>query len=272
MLELEGIGIRCCHPDCNLLQFIPFECKYCELKFCIDHVDEKLHECKPKPLNKSNTFSSNKKDSGEGNVVISHVNCTTKNCKKIGIKCRKCEKTLCSRHIYPSEHKCLGGASDIFPYNITQKKKLAIEPSGIGVVNSEIIRGVELPSNKSGKTLRKVMIKSKSIGDSKIPINSRVAIALFVDEEIKCRKLINNRLPICIWINGLKPIGWNLEYITEILGVLKNKKEGKLSAGSCELRLVSVNDSGEKKELKMNHESRSCINDGDTLYLVYGSK
>ncbi len=40
-------GVRCCHPDCALHDFLPFHCPKCEQSYCVEHRSRFVHPCLP---------------------------------------------------------------------------------------------------------------------------------------------------------------------------------------------------------------------------------
>ncbi|KAJ1611147.1 putative AN1-type zinc finger protein [Cryptosporidium canis] len=267
MVEVEEIGVRCSNPECNQIQFLPFECLKCGRKFCIDHVNSGCHKCEV-DMNEPNGI--NKNASKEENNAP--VNCSLEKCSRVGIVCRKCGKTLCSVHIYESEHKCVEGSRTI-------KEGVRTIPNRYP--GCELLKGSKLPEeSKSSKMLRKIMIKSKSIGDSSIPARSRVAIALYVSCDVECLKYINKELPVCIWLNGEKTVGWNLDYISDRLKVLKGggrsaKDRDRSTPNFFGLVLfkskdVYGKDILEKRALDMSAELGRHVSDGESLLLDYG--
>ncbi|KAL3126452.1 putative AN1-type zinc finger protein [Cryptosporidium hominis] len=261
MVEVEEFGIRCSNMECNLIQFLPFECIKCRKKFCIEHVNSGKHMCESKGdyLELDNGFKRKFEEKEKA-----PVNCSMNDCSNVGIICRKCNKMLCSEHIYESEHECMGKNRVIISKTALDLKR---RYSG-----GEMLRGSKLPEeSKSSKMLRKIMIKSKSIGDSSIPARNRIAVALYVSSGVECLKFVNKDLPICIWLNGEKTVGWNLDYISEKLRVLHGNNKAKfLGLVLFKNKDIRGNEIPEKKILEMSVELRKCVSDGESLLLDYG--
>lgn len=43
--DLLSLGSHCQHPDCSLLDFLPFTCDACGDVYCLDHRSYKAHSC-----------------------------------------------------------------------------------------------------------------------------------------------------------------------------------------------------------------------------------
>ncbi|KAH8583520.1 AN1-type zinc finger 1-like [Cryptosporidium sp. chipmunk genotype I] len=261
MVEVEELGARCSNIECSEIQFLPFECFKCGKKFCIEHVDSGKHicdnECK-------DLVQNDNSERGFGEKEKVSVNCTMERCFKVGITCRKCNKILCSEHIYESEHMCVGKNRVI-----TSKSALYLKRRYSG---GEMLSGSKLPEeSNSSKILRKIMIKSKSIGNSSIPVRNRIAVALYVSRDVECLKYVNKELPICIWLNGEKTVGWNLDYISEKLRVLHGNCKANFS-GLVLFKSMDIHgkEIPEKKVLEISVELRRCVSDGESLLLDYG--
>ncbi|OII73657.1 uncharacterized protein cubi_03455 [Cryptosporidium ubiquitum] len=273
MVEVEEIGVKCNNLECNQIQFLSFECLICGKKFCIEHVGFGKHICKNEGEDARQFTSFERRLVEEKGEKVS-VNCSIEGCSKVGVTCRKCDKMLCSEHIYESEHECVVKSRIIIAKGRAQD--LRRRYSG-----GEILSGSKLPEdNKSSKILRKIMIKSKSIGDSSIPVRNRVAVALYVGRDVECLKYVNKELPICIWLNGEKTVGWNLDYISERLKVLREGSNSdtvkdKIKINFSGLILYKNKDIygkefSEKKALEMSAEFGKHVLDGESLLLDYG--
>lgn len=274
MVEAEEVGVRCSSSECKHIQFLPFECLKCGRKFCIEHVGSGKHKCseteQPKKLGSLDGVFGKK----GGEKELPAINCSMERCSRVGIMCRKCEKILCSEHIYETEHNCVGSSRAKAGGVLGLRKRY---PEG------EILKGSTLPEeSKLSKMLRKIMIKSKSIGDSTIPVRNRVAVALYVSNYVECLKYINKELPLCIWLNGEKTVGWNLDYISEKLRVLKRggggcSRQSQVKGTPNFVGLVLFKnkdiygkDIPEKKALEMDAELRRHVSDGESLLLDFG--
>lgn len=275
MVEAEEVGVRCGNLECNQIQFLAFECLICKKKYCIEHVSSGRHICRNEKVGAKELNSYKGRFLNEKGENVS-INCSMDGCSKVGIICRKCDKMLCSEHIYESEHECK------VKNRINMTYKLGIKDLRKRYLGGEILNGSKLPEeSKSSKMLRKIMIKSKSIGDSRIPVRNRVAIALYVSKDVECLKYVDKDLPICIWLNGEKTVGWNLDYISEKLKVLRvgsnyNIGEDKSKINCSGLILLKNKDINgkdflEKKALDMSAELGRCVLDGESLLLDIGS-
>jgi len=96
---MMNVGKKCCYYNCNILDILPFKCKYCKNIYCIDHRTQLSHKCSEyidknwKPL-PTNTIKK-----------LNYIKCQIKNCNNLIenklvplmlAKCNKCNKIRCS--------------------------------------------------------------------------------------------------------------------------------------------------------------------------------
>lgn len=94
-MEFPETGKRCSTKNCQLLDFLPFVCEYCQAVFCKEHFHTISHKClktqKPEPnFEKSLNFP-----------------CSKESCKEvtpIQMPCVKCKLHFCLVHRH---HGCL---------------------------------------------------------------------------------------------------------------------------------------------------------------------
>ncbi|KAF7456383.1 AN1-type zinc finger protein 1-like [Cryptosporidium felis] len=251
MTEVEEIGERCSLPECSQIQFLPFECRLCKRMFCISHVGSEIHLCgelaegaRPRPGTVDLTSG------GEA-------------CSRPRTEGGSCEQKHSGQSGRGGHEKKAREQTEILGEDVRRR-----------YTGSELLKGAQLPEGgKSGGMLRKIMIRSKSIGNTSIPVRNRVAVALYVSEKVECLKYTTKELPLCIWLNGEKSVGWNIDYIAERLRILRSRTVS--SGGVVEVPLVlykykdeSGKELSERVELSMSIGLRGCVSDGESLYLT----
>jgi len=126
------LGLQCNKKDCKQLDFLPFTCDKCKLKFCLDHRTYKAHECTE---HKENTSlyplcplcsvpvpvleGQDANEEMEQHILrgckpkkLNTNHCSVKGCRSgkesliFAVKCNKCNKQHCLRHRSPYDHNC----------------------------------------------------------------------------------------------------------------------------------------------------------------------
>jgi len=129
-MDFPQLGAHCAVKDCNLLDYLPFECDHCHLKFCLDHKNTVDHNCSqfkrdqeishPCPIchkliqlsdfNNIDEAISIHIDNGCKSQQQMKYNCTFSKCTSkefIKIICNLCHDNYCLKHRFPSDHKCV---------------------------------------------------------------------------------------------------------------------------------------------------------------------
>lgn len=91
-------GKNCSKPDCNILDFLPIQCKLCGNEFCKHHSEYSSHGCKLSLPQYNYDFP------------LSYP-CTIINCKEkslTAIHCNTCGRMTCIKHTQKEMHKCSG--------------------------------------------------------------------------------------------------------------------------------------------------------------------
>ncbi|WOK94109.1 zinc finger AN1 domain-containing stress-associated protein 12 [Canna indica] len=126
------LGEHCDLEDCKQLDFLPFTCNGCQKVFCLEHRTFKAHSC-PKAEQHSRvvvvcevcSMSIEKKAGEEEKIILERhkdsgscdpikkmkPRCPVKRCKEAltfsnKSTCKICNKSICLRHRFPSEHEC----------------------------------------------------------------------------------------------------------------------------------------------------------------------
>ncbi len=95
-MEFCDLGAHCYY--CNMQDFLPIICEYCNNNFCKNHINAETHQCKNIPQKKIIKKKKQKK-----------TYCCVKKCKEsvILIKCLKCNQLVCTNHRYTDKHNCI---------------------------------------------------------------------------------------------------------------------------------------------------------------------
>lgn len=132
------LGGHCQHPDCRLLDFLPFDCDGCHKVFCLEHRTYKSHDCpKPDQSNRKVTIceicSSSIETTGqfgeeEKAILEKHAKskdcdpskkkkprCPVRRCKEYltfsnTAICKSCDVRVCLKHRFPADHACKRGS------------------------------------------------------------------------------------------------------------------------------------------------------------------
>jgi len=125
---LTNIGKHCDHPECHLLDFLPFTCDSCKSTFCLDHHKYADHDCKIGRAKKnlecktcslcSQVVPIQISTTAEQSLQI-HISNGCPQERKRGPKCVECQKGLlvpmhcsacnecvCPKHRHSLDHRC----------------------------------------------------------------------------------------------------------------------------------------------------------------------
>jgi AN1-type zinc finger protein 1 len=100
MAELPTIGRHCGWQACQQLDFLPLECKHCQLTFCKDHLPFSSHSCPKRP---DRVLDASECHSVEG------YGCKWQDCPKrelVAILCSQCSLQVCLDHRLANQHNC----------------------------------------------------------------------------------------------------------------------------------------------------------------------
>lgn len=135
-------GTHCSHPDCHMLDFLPFKCSGCNKAFCSDHRSRTQHKCpagvvtikegedsgevvvcpvcakgirllKGQDPNHAFEAHSRSRDCDPANYerVMRKRKCPVKGCRETlstvnQVRCKTCHFTTCMKHRLPFDHQC----------------------------------------------------------------------------------------------------------------------------------------------------------------------
>ncbi|GAM18087.1 hypothetical protein SAMD00019534_012620 [Acytostelium subglobosum LB1] len=131
-MEFPQLGAHCNIKFCNQLDYLPFQCDSCHLKFCLEHKSPQSHQCKhyvPKerrtqPCPVCSELLVIGKDDNTDEIVANHLEkqcgkavtkkplsfaCKFKGCKNkefVSVLCEHCKDNYCFKHRFPTSHKC----------------------------------------------------------------------------------------------------------------------------------------------------------------------
>merc|ERR1711937_667070 len=155
-MEFPDLGKHCNIPDCNKLDFLPFKCIGCSLTFCLDHYTYEAHQCsspspnrqvptcplcdKPVPLGNGNKpldqLVSEHTDRGCDSAAAAKKRqkkkegrCCAPKCKTrelIQQRCDSCNKIVCLKHRFPSDHACIFLRNNGLDENKAMEKAIAV--------------------------------------------------------------------------------------------------------------------------------------------------
>eukprot|EP00301_Raphidiophrys_heterophryoidea_P027041 c9455_g1_i1.p1 GENE.c9455_g1_i1~~c9455_g1_i1.p1 ORF type:complete len:319 (-),score=106.07 c9455_g1_i1:127-1041(-) len=127
-MEFPNLGKHCDHPECHLLDFLPFNCDACKATFCLDHHKYADHQCKIGRAPKSaecktcphcSQVVSIQPSLTADQSLTNHINqgCPQERkrgpqcveCRKsqlVSMKCSTCNECVCPKHRHPLDHHC----------------------------------------------------------------------------------------------------------------------------------------------------------------------
>ncbi|XP_050535419.1 AN1-type zinc finger protein 1-like isoform X2 [Daktulosphaira vitifoliae] len=171
-MEFPNFGKHCAYTDCKQLDFLPVHCGLCQKIFCSDHSRPDNHQCIPTTVVEDTGIKFETTW-----YKCTHETCDTKNpCEML---CPKCDKHYCLAHRH---HGCL----DELPG--CERKKILREAAKksknqFAIVKEEADKKIEASlkqaelqpeKRKMAQQIRLMKLKSKALGDNKIPTNDRV--------------------------------------------------------------------------------------------------
>eukprot|EP00736_Rhodelphis_marinus_P012532 Rmarinus@m.4474 len=136
-MDFQTLGSKCSFEQCQLHDFLPFECDLCKKKFCNEHRLYEAHEC-PNAYMKSSTVPICPicgqpvpvKPGEDANLTMSrHIDqlcpkqkkrdlkaCALASCNTkdiVLVRCQTCGQKFCMRHRLEADHSCLPVAAHV---------------------------------------------------------------------------------------------------------------------------------------------------------------
>ena len=104
-MEFSNLGRHCACPDCNLRDFLPFECNLCKKSFCLNHRTYESHECDKYTSTIVDNIDVKIREQKERKKQHPKcIKCKIRN--TTNIKCSGCGKYTCISHRYELSHNC----------------------------------------------------------------------------------------------------------------------------------------------------------------------
>ncbi|XP_024381979.1 zinc finger AN1 and C2H2 domain-containing stress-associated protein 16 [Physcomitrium patens] len=135
-MEFPDLGLHCSEETCHQLDFLPFKCDGCRKDFCLEHRAYKAHSCananhkdvsvqicpvcamsvktvfgETVGLTMKKHQQSKTCDPRNYVKVTKKPKCPVRGCRELltfsnKYCCNSCQKTVCLRHRFPSDHAC----------------------------------------------------------------------------------------------------------------------------------------------------------------------
>lgn len=170
MAEFPDLGEHCEFNDCNILDFLPFQCNDCNRTYCLQHRQPSQHECTGLSLASSGAPTST-------NVVRqSSTQCTFQNCQNrevVSIICPFCDQAFCLKHRLQQDHDCI----KLDKLDCTPSKTSVLVKSILSSRNETQKHGVQPCKRGATKLSAKVAlmkIKMNAIGENSVPPDDRI--------------------------------------------------------------------------------------------------
>lgn len=91
--------------SCNQLDFLPFDCKYCQIKFCLNHRNPETHKCQG--IQKKHNPNLNTHINPKLSKKCANLNCHSKLSPINEYECKKCGNLVCLKHRFEETHECI---------------------------------------------------------------------------------------------------------------------------------------------------------------------
>ncbi|KAK9248782.1 hypothetical protein V1506DRAFT_527725 [Lipomyces tetrasporus] len=289
---LLNVGEHCAFSGCHKLDFLPFRCPDCELKYCLDHRQPSSHNCSalkktvklPKQsITNTPSSSAHRLGGSERPQRCYTADCTTMINTPLSpaTRCPSCKNLTCLKHRL--NHSCPGeqkqpatttqktALAKFAEWKQTQQAKVNVPVSGASSVTSSGTSSSIIPSffKSKPKASAAIVIKAKEIaalkqnakGDAHVPLSNRVYV--YVESNIPD----TSKQPRAEMYFGKDyAIGKILDKSAHRLQV-SNHNSSK-SEDKDRLRIYHV-ESG--RVLEFSEKLESCnVKDGDTLAVVKG--
>ncbi|XP_018905388.2 AN1-type zinc finger protein 1 [Bemisia tabaci] len=175
-MEFPNLGAQCAVPTCKQLNFLPTECDHCHLAFCGEHSFVDHHGC---TKFESNQVHPEELPSAEKN----YHKCSFEGCSSsspIAMICPHCRIHFCLSHRY---HGCMDSKEQQKDRRRKEYLKKKVTQENFKTAKEETDKQVEMKLQTAEKQpekaamvqkIRFMKIKSKSLGDNKIPGSDRV--------------------------------------------------------------------------------------------------
>ncbi|CAI5757612.1 unnamed protein product [Candida verbasci] len=243
---IVDIGANCYY--CNQLDLLPFDCEYCNHKFCSNHRTLESHKC----INKDKSEKSDKSAPTSSGFTISSASLFPDR-NKDKLKLNQSLNNPKPTTIKETQFR----VGDVIKSNAFTKfrKFLKIQDKS----KSKLFK-------KSTKFTDVAILKKQAKGDVKININDRIYIwcVYIQDPDVK---LDVGKVKKPLFINKNWSIGKSLDSICDTL-LIRNQNNITNNAEE-KLNIFKLNDKEEPELMKSSLKS-STFKTGDLIYLVKG--
>ncbi|PXF43370.1 AN1-type zinc finger protein 2A [Gracilariopsis chorda] len=198
-MEVDGLGARCALPSCRTLDYLPFTCNSCSLKYCQAHAQPTDHACAkpserdvptcplcsaPVPIPPGSTRDaavSRHIDMGCPRRARANPRCMKLGCNTrdpVATTCPSCGNVFCLAHRIESQHDCTA----------TRRTSNRQQKSSARSSSHTTKRSLSLRKRR----VQFVNTPSSPIGDSSIPPENQLTVAVFFPAatEIKPRFMV----------------------------------------------------------------------------------
>ena len=192
------VGIHCSYGACNRLDFLPYVCSKCQLKYCQDHRLPGTHGCVTdvKQQQQQQQQQQQLKKTKEGVARCGYNSCQTvlDNALHPGVSCAGCQGVLyCLKHRHPSDHNCHNVATGKLNTGVATtepKAKLVnrlrewanARQQSNGTAKRSVLKAFGVKKGDGGqkgvaqKALELGRLKKAAVGDGKLAEPSRVYV------------------------------------------------------------------------------------------------
>ncbi|KAI5713648.1 hypothetical protein M8J76_002757 [Diaphorina citri] len=171
-MELPQLGKQCGEPTCKQLDFLPFQCDLCKNIYCKEHMNPVQHNCTE---HKDNVLLEKPTTTSIVSYKCSESSCSTLD--QVEMLCEQCKHHFCVGHrfhachqVETSRRKMLREQWKIPKEQFKQAKLIADKQIEEKLSKAEI----QTENRPLALKLRLMKLKSKAVGDHRIPTVDRV--------------------------------------------------------------------------------------------------
>lgn len=203
-----NVGVHCATAGCHQLDFLPFTCELCKLKFCLEHRD---HECSKAHLAHKNVVVAcplcsqlvTVKDASVDDAISRHIDggchaptvMTTSSaassalpghacgiCNErelVRVVCASCGLQTCLRHRAPAAHACAAKAAAAAEHaerGQAQSVRDLRHRSAVSRIQSLLSSAAS--SSAAAASVRRIQQRQKAVGDKSVAADERVYLEL----------------------------------------------------------------------------------------------
>lgn len=174
-MEFPTVGSHCTFNACNLLDYLPIKCSYCNQNFCKEHFFPLKHSCTPyQDLMDSLVLSTH---------TITSYPCKFGTCVKselVPVICELCQLQVCLEHRHKPDHLCPKFSkpaermvqTTLLVEKILEKNASKKKPGPQGAKSDKLAAKVQL-----------MKLKQNSEGSKELPDDERVYFLVNLSEK-----------------------------------------------------------------------------------------